>query len=311
MKHLLILLAFFLFSGALHASKEEEDILSYSGSEQRKFCKGLGRRFPLAAHYYNDDGQEVLRYIAAKHVGVPATEDAIKEHATFQLIQMAFEEFKPDFVIAEGFNNQEYVIDWMKQAENTLGIGESSFTVHLAIKNDITFAGGEPIESDILIQFQKLGYTATDLLSMNLIDRAAQAWRRKDENLKGPEDLESYINEIAKQYIYTEETQQYKYDNFKAWCQKHYNRLLTFNEITDTEFAAPIPNGHRVQKLSSASCLIRDREIIQRILDNKDKYKRILVVYGASHLYCQHKALEKHFGKPTVSSPNTGWCVLL
>ena len=90
----------------------------------------------------------------------------------------------------------------------------------------------------------------------------------------------------------------YSFDDYQAWIRANYPRVLPFGELIDTKLTAPISDGEMLQQIAYASGLLRDAEILDRIINATVIHERVLVVYGASHYYVQHKELEKRFGAP-------------
>ena len=57
------------------------------------------------------------------------------------------------------------------------------------------------------------------------------------------------------------------------------------------------PDATYVQKISNKVCLIRDRAVVKTVERMLNRYSRVLVVYGGSHLITQEPAIDSMLGK--------------
>lgn len=253
--------------------------------------------FPAMAHFYTEDGQECLRYIGVHHSPGPAPSETEPGDPNFQVIQNAFQSYKPDFVIAEGFSNNPYSLECVV-SDCDKKLGENLYAVWLAKTHHIPFVGGEPTDLALLEHLKKEGYTAEDMAAFYVTRQLPQLWRENNPILQTPNDLEKAVQHViilhTSHFIST-----FSYADWEKWIFTHYNRLFSFQELTEQDYSVSRGNRTKLEKIADLINWRRDQEILTRILEAKDKgYKRLLVVYGGAHYYSQHKVLERYFGKP-------------
>lgn len=287
---------------AFAAQNDFDDLLPFDFKGQHELSQKAGiSSFPAVAHFYREDDQECLQYIAVSHTPGPIPSDNEPGHPTFQLIQTAFKSYKPDFVVAEGFTSESHYLEHVASiCEGEPG--ESMYTVRLAKIDNIPFVGGEPTDYTLLANIKKEGYTAEDMAALYVTRQLSQLWRNRDPILQNSNDLEAAVQNIIKMYTAHFITN-FTYADWQGWIFKHYNRMLSFNELIEGKWTEPRAEGTKLEQLANITSLIRDQEILTKILEAKDKYQRILVVYGGSHYYNQHKVLESYFGMPTYTAP--------
>ena len=137
-QHIITILIALAISGC--ASKREyydyTDLHSYSPELESDFLNKEYLDPPYAALFDTNSSQ--LLYIAADHTIDP-------ESKTFQLINKAFKEYQPDFVIIEGIaeNYGESPQKFIKNIENKClpqsTCSEGFYAAHLATKNKLNF----------------------------------------------------------------------------------------------------------------------------------------------------------------------------
>lgn len=95
----------------------------------------------------------------------------------------------------------------------------------------------------------------------------------------------------------------YSFNEYIAWLKEKTDKNISFKEIVDEKFTAPISDGNYIEKLSNLNLMIRDKHILNVILNHTKKYKKVLVIYGGSHYVTQKDVLEKYLGKPQYFNP--------
>jgi len=289
----------------------DSDLLPFNFAGQNELSRKAGiSSFPAAAHFYNEKGSECLQYIAVSHATGPKPTDTEPGHPTFVMIQEAINTYRPNIIIAEGFTNEQHFLEHIGSICDREP-GESMYTVQLAKANNIPFTGGEPTDILILKGLQQQNYTAEDMVAFYITQQLPQLWRNQNPILQSRNDLKVAVEKIISWYTGTL-ISDFTYDKWQDWYKQHYGQMLPFEELIDDQLTAPCADGTILQKLAHETGLIRDREVLVRILEAKNKgFARILVVYGGSHYYTQHKTLERYFGIPTYTAfPSKQGCCL-
>lgn len=272
------------------------ELTPFTFEGQNKFAMEKGVTSLPAVMHFAREGQEYLRYIAADHAPGPVPSATEPGHPTFLAIKRVFEEFNPDFCIVEGFDGKEGTdlrADPMYKSE---GPGEPAYVVRLAKEKNILFAGGESTDIAMLDHLESKSFSRDDYACLCITQYIAENWRNHGDLWQNP-NLKEYIDKKAGLYV-EHFGKAYSFDDYQAWIRANYPRVLPFGELTDTKLTVPISDGAKLQQIAYASGLLRDAEILDRIIDATDIHERVLVVYGASHYYVQHKELEKRFGAP-------------
>ncbi len=260
--------------------------------------------FPAVVHYDDERGDECLRYIAAKHTPGPVPSDGKEGAPVFELIKAAYEDYKPDYVIAEGFNKSqtEWLIHTCDNPEyiNQENPGEALYAVILAKKNNVRVTSGEPEDKDILKEIEKHGYSKDDMAALYLIRGVAEGFRNKA--IKEESEIPTFVNKLGEDF---EQLfgKKYNYEHCKEWLTKNYGSMWNVRSFKETERTAGVKEGEPLQRVAHEIGILRNKEILTTILDAKKEHKKILVVYGGSHYYVQHKVLDKYFGQPRFTKP--------
>lgn len=294
----------FLYSAAAGGlvTKLPYELTPFSFEGQSAFGIAHGVTSLPAVIHFEKNGQEHLRYIAADHAAGPVPSDTEPGHPTFAAIKKAFEEFNPDFCIIEGFDGEEGTCTWQQccdcpQFKDNPG-AESTYTAQLAKGRKIPFAGGEPTNADLLAHVVKSGLSVDDLVCCLITQQIIQDYRDNRHLWKNPNVyLETFVNDINASYREQITGKKYTFAEYESWIKTNYGRFC-FEELVDSCATAPLIGGTRLQQIASVIEKSRDPEILSRIIMATGKYKRVLVVYGGSHYYIQHKELEQRFGQP-------------
>jgi hypothetical protein len=262
---------------------------SYSLELESNFLKQEDLNPPYAA-LFDTQGSQLL-YIAADH-----TID--HKSKTFQLIDKAFKEYGPDFVIIEDIEESRGVSpqEITSYIENTCLAqsicSEGLYAAHLATKNKLNFIGGEPSEQEIYKMLTSQNYTKKDFLFFYFVMQLPQYYR--EGKFKSKYDLSTLLSLWLQEWEATEFT----YLDFKNWYEKELKLRISYKDLIDPNNPAPINNGTNLQQFSSKISIIRDKYIISVILKNLTKHKKVLVIYGHSHFPTQKDVLSKYLGNP-------------
>lgn len=256
---------------------------------------------PFVAQYRNKGKQ--LSYVASFH-------ESRLESETFRLIKDEFFALKPQIVIiegsptAEGLSPKRYSKD-VKQNLNTKlwKNGESIYSAALAYQNKVPFIGGEPTDAEITECLRKMGYSDKDMLGYYLL-RYIPVWRRKNPEKKL--DLEWFVKNYAgwfiKDYSLNKTSEFASAKEFIEWYKKK-NRHKFDLENCSTNLTAPVigPRALFTQRLSAKEDKLRDAHITSLIAEMLNKYDRVMIVYGCSHIYQQELVLKDMLGEPQIS----------
>lgn len=273
------------------------DLHSYSPELESDFLEQEDLNPPYAALFDTKSSQ--LLYIAADH-----TIDS--ESKTFQLINRAFKEYQPDFVIIEGIeeNYGESPQKFINYIENKclpqLTCSEGFYAVHLATKNKLNFIGGEPSDKGVYEALTAQNYTKKDFVFFYFVQQLPHYCR--EGKFKSEHDLYKLLALWLQEWKATEFT----YLDFKNWYEKELNLKLFYKDLIDPNTSAPIKNGTSLHQLSSKISLIRDKHIISVILKSLITHKKVLIIYGHSHFPTQKDILSQYLGKPKFIKETIG-----
>lgn len=263
---------------------DTDDLTGYTAYGQGLFTWAHSVKSPYSVNF-NKSGKE-LCYLAVKHAyGV--------EHPTNKKLKLVLQSFEPDCLILEGFDNSAESVQRELDAINQChlsSISESQYAIHLTYRKGIPFIGGEPEES--IVQKHLIPkYQEADLWYRDFIAYIHQEFRNGDVYLT----VEDYLKD------YSPET---PIDYFDNWCERRLGGVPNIKSLRDSEYTAPIKEGHFVQRLTAEISDIRNYEILSRIEECMGQYQKVMVIYGSSHYYQQHKILEKEYGPPVYESQN-------
>lgn len=263
--------------------------------------KGKHERTPYYAVFSAIHGRRLI-YIASDHLSVEESPNLL-EHPTLKTISKIFSEFKPDVVIVEGGNtgsqlSPQVAVPPSKQCEHDgyRGCSESEFAINQALKAGAQFISGEPLDSEIREKLVTKGYLEQDLLGFYMVRKIPQYKREGnsaplDEKLIGPR-LEKYKKNMGASV-------QFGYREFLKWYAEKRDHEKKIEELGTDDSA---PNGGAgatyFQKLSNIINLIRDQTVVARIENMMNRYQRVLVIYGSSHLLTEEPALIGSLGQP-------------
>lgn len=240
---------------------------------------------------------KALCYLAAKHVvGL--------NNPTTDAIESSIDTFKPDAIIIESRYGQEnagynagYVAHIKEQAQSGfLTSREDRYAAHLAIENDIPFIGAEPSDQEIISGMNKHNYSTKDVLAFYLL-RQIPVWHEQGTLDKNdfPKQAEELL-QIYHDQLNMPVDERLSFDEFKRWFDEHNTTGKSFLEFENDDLR-PInsDDASYFKKLNYALDPIREAHIVQVIADTLEKYNRVLVVYGQSHLIKSQPVFEKMF----------------
>lgn len=249
----------------------------YKGSYIAKFQKG---------------GRELL-YVAGVHAeGADAD--------VFPIIKRSLSEFDTEVLIVEGINPsvpEERMRTLAREcAPSFEKCGEKFYAISL-LSSKVKVQSGEPSEQSILDAMKSLDYSSHDLAFFYLVRQIPSLKRQKKLN-----DLD--FKRQAEEYLFDTMSSRLKlqsinnsFETFLKWYKEKLGRNFSLADI-DNETPAPHINGSYLQKLSYQVGVIRDSNVLKVIAEQLNTHKKVMVLYGSSHLPVQVKALEKMLGNP-------------
>jgi hypothetical protein len=265
----------------------------------RPWGEELAREEPYKTSYvakFKKDDKELF-YIAGHHAKSPDAD-------VFPLIKKSFSEFDPEVLILEGFIpevTQERMRERAKKCSpNFERCGEKYFAIYLA-KSDVELVTGEPSEKEILESMKRLKYTTEDLAFYYLVRQIPSWERQKEINVVDfKKQAEEFLDVTMIKRFYSTEIEN-GFDKFKVWYKEKMGKEFSLDDI-DSEVPAPHKDGHYLQKMGYQVGLVRDSNVVKMIAKQLEKHKKVMVLYGGSHLVVEVKVLEKMLGKPIYTN---------
>lgn len=249
---------------------------------------------PFAVYYKNQERE--LCYIGADH-------SADIDSKTFKLIQTTIEEFKPDLLILEGFEIKKgfspaALISYIHKScvtpsSQEFRCGEPLYAAYLAHNKNIPFIGAELDDEQIFLDLQSQGYEKNDVFGFYFTRQIPQYFNEKQ--IADANELPQKFDELLK--CTSVHGINLTYASYQDWLNQKMGRPVNISELMDTNLVAPIPNGNNLQQISSKINLLRDQHILKVIFDSFSSFKRVLVIYGASHFLTQRDVFVQYFGK--------------
>jgi hypothetical protein len=289
MKKLLWAIALFCVTSVAHADFDLTKLKNYSLELERN----LPALPPFMACYKKDDRE--LCYIATNH-GSDASSP------TFKLIKKVMDEFRPDFVVLEGFESNmglspKDVTEIHEKFCKTNGAKceEPLYAISLAKEKGIPFIGAEPDDAEVYDNFRSEGYSRNETFSLYFALLVPQFYRAGQ--IATMADVHKKFDQYYKMSGVSGVT--LTFPEYEEWLKRNIDKTLEFSDMVNPLFVAPLSNGSKIQQMSNKLEWIRDRHILRTILDYFRQYKRVLVVYGHSHFLTQIDVLEQHLGKPS------------
>lgn len=265
----------------------------------RPWGRDLDREAPSRRPYiaYHKKGAFELFYLAAHHDNNPHGD-------TLKLVERLFEDFKFDAVIIETIANSFGVSPgWFVSharegiTESFIKGGESALAAIRADEKKIPFFGGEIDHKQLYDQLRIQGYDDRDILGFYLARQIPQWLKQKEQRTSL---LERKAPEYVNHYCKTFEIESKKcptLSHLKEWYQEKNNKSLGL-DITTEDVAPRIDGSLFTHKISSSIGSIRNRFTLELIQASLHKYKRVAVIYGASHYMTLKKSLDPAMGPP-------------
>lgn len=281
-------------SGCASAPPSSEEVAEFSLALQAR----LPRQPPLLAVFERGDCK--LGFVAARH-----SIDAA--HPTFALVRTAFVEIQPRAVIIEGIETARG--EWprpiseearrLKASLAPASAGEALYTAQLAMDGDIPLWGGEPTDQDIYAALLAAGSDPQDAFYASLFGPLEQS--RREGDITDPYDprfdavFERWARATARGLTPAPDP---SVGAFRAWYRERTGLDLNADPnwlaSHDPDYDGP------VQRENKQHMRIRDQHLLDLIRSRLDTHRRVLVVYGGSHIATLWKPLIQHLGRPRL-----------
>ena len=294
----LLLAAPGLLTACLHPGARPDLVDAFSAERQRTV---LPQGFPVLALY--ETGSETLGFVAANHTVDPRS-------MTFRTIRFALETVRPKLVVLEGFPtalgvNPERIVRQARRSgaadANAFERGEAAFAAGLALGGGTPFVGGEPTDAELARKLVAAGFSQDDVFFSSLYGPLGQDF--KSGAFSGPAEpgfersFRRWAGEIARELGRSTPWVQ----AFRDWHQAAYGVALEDDPIW-WERDGPGRPG-KAGQISRLQTLLRDRHLHTVLVDAVGRHRRVLTVYGGSHLSTLWRSLEAVMGSPRLMRP--------
>lgn len=260
----------------------------------------LPRQPPFLAVF--ERGDQRLGFVAARH-------SIDGDHPTFALVRTAFDEVQPRAVIIEGIETAQG--EWprpivqearrLKGSANPASSGEALYTALLAMEHDIPLWGGEPSDQDIYAALLTAGSEPQDAFYASLFGPLEQS--RREGDITSPDDprfdavFERWARSTARGLTPAPDP---SVSAFRAWYRDRTGLDLNADPnwlaSHDPDYPGP------VQRENKLHMKIRDQHLFDLIRSRLDTHRRVLVVYGGSHIATMWSPLLRQLGRPRLIS---------
>lgn len=252
-------------------------------------------RFPFAAKY--DDGNKRVYYVAGDH--------STGMGPNLKTVKAMFDELKPQAVLVEGFRTEgdfSYrtmgVSDFAR--DGFKGTSESPYAVWLASEAGLPARGGEPTERMVLAEALERGFSEADVLGFFTV-RMVPGWRRDGAFRDEAGFRAKAVRNLADDRRRLGVKARFGYKALLAW----YGRQGAAVPLREARYQdmGPEAGGTRLQKISFAVDQARQARFNAQLENLLNRFDRVLVVYGGSHLCRERRMLEQVLGAPHDLKP--------
>lgn len=246
------------------------------------------------------NGDITLYYFGARH-------SHNLDSPMFDDIKAAFEKTEPDLVVVEGLSASVDLDKFNARLfatpiEKVVGdFGESGFAVRLAVERGIDWMCPEPGEKIVTDVLLEKGFSKDEIFAHYIMQVLPQ-YNRLPERSGFRNYALGFVTKLQK--LTEWEDYDFTYENAIRIAEEILGRKLNVEkESNAAEFTDPIFRENRdytstvLNTISRESGIVRDEGIVTALVKAKEKYKKIFVVYGASHAVMQEPALRKALEK--------------
>jgi hypothetical protein len=255
---------------------------------------------PVSVNHFQKAGRH-LYFINARH-------QTGRNSITCQMIRIAFVFCPLDLVIIEGirtedgFSPAEPIREALRDFPR---VRENEYAAYWADKNKVPFIGGEPSSKFIFTEMaekeytkRKEKFTTHDVMAFYVLRDIPHKWPKGigDEMV-----LINYVNDRLlinnPDFSHIPAADRLTYEGFKEWYNQHKGNRPDILKRIPSIPPFDEKNSDWLERLNAKLMHIRTRHRCSLIAKSLDTYKRILVVYGDSHLVVSRPVLDKMFGR--------------
>lgn len=247
-------------------------------------------------------GGKRLVFVAARHANK-------NESLTFRLIREAYNQFRFDTVIAEGFAtgrgpNPASIFRYVSQnpvrPDGFVEGGELVPTVLGAKAEGATLWGGEPHDLEVKARLTATGVPAQDLLGFYVLRNIPQWINERQLSSTAdpalPELVTKALSHSRKQLQLGPEVLP-DFKHWANWYEVQNGKPIEANFVT--EEVGPLADGlFRTNRIAYAISMVRGAYLHELVIRHLTRKESVLVVFGASHLMIHRPALDGVLGSP-------------
>lgn len=249
---------------------------------------------PRIAKFQTPEGHELI-YLGVCHSNTPGS-------PTYDAISRNMSIFYPDILLLEGFSSS--MIAAVKENPNNCP-GEVGFAITQAIQLSIVFVGGEPERQALFDELTRRNpeFTQKKYAFYRLTILVPQVLREKnmkiEDLLTDEAEMQDLFAHIKRGLMYEFKTIlsdefDFTYEEYMEWLLTQCHGEMTPEKLNEITYCSPLARG--VNR-------IRDEHILKTIIEHMKIHKKVMVIYGRSHLHVQLPVLERYFGKPEITEP--------
>lgn len=231
----------------------------------------------------------------------------------FKTIQRVFSSTPPDAVIIEGVDPSQvaafckYTVQQCGSAQYKIpakACDESSIASYSAVQMGAPVFTGEPSAARQLSVFKAHGYTIQDFFAFWILNNIPQ---EKRHGAFTEEQFQQLVDRIVRYENHLLGTSvRFSPEDLANWYAKNMSSPTSYLDI-DVEDTSPYPAPQSpktlLHTLSAISTEGRDASVLDTIQTVLKDHKRVLVVYGASHLDFEWRGLVRMMGVPQKTKP--------
>lgn len=247
-------------------------------------------------------GGKRLVFVAAKHANKA-------ESLTFRLIREAYNQFRFDTVIAEGFATGRgpnpssifrYVTQHPVRPDGFVEGGELVPAALGAKAEGAILWGGEPHDLEVKARLILQGVSAEDILGFYVLRNIPQWIREKQLSSTADPALRDLV---AKALSHTRKQLQLgpeilpHFEQWSKWYEAQNGKAIETNFVTE-EVGPLVDGSFRTNKIAYAISMVRSAYLHELVIRHLAREESVLVVFGASHLMIHRPALDSALGSP-------------
>lgn len=261
-----------------HFNSNAESIEPYTLSAQEK----EPYKAPYVAQFQRKNKQ--LWFVAVDHT------DEIESH-TFKTIHKAIEEFKPQVIVIEGFEDEDELtpaghFPYLQRVAkaNFKGSSESSYAQWTALENHIPYAPSDPLDSIIANGFEMSGVPAS-------VETTKKVMTFQDYEKEASQLGKNSFNQVKI-------SDEFSFSEFLKWYQKHAGSALVLERVIQEDFSPRIDrNPTAFNRMSALTDIFREKHLNEVYVRMLNQFDRVMVVYDSGHLVKHRKAISEILGE--------------